>query len=88
MVYAMGSIGFLGLLVWSQRSAFLISDNKVKNTTVGWEGRKLLSTLYSENVNNVTQSAGNIKNRSSETIRGNTYGNYDLFRESPPRGDS
>jgi hypothetical protein len=30
----------------------------------------------------VTQSAGNMKNRSSETIRGNTYGKYDEFRIS------
>lgn len=38
MIYAMGSIGFLGLLVWSQRMAFLIIDNKVINFTVGWKG--------------------------------------------------
>lgn len=36
MVYAMGSIGFLGLLVWSQMMAFLIREYKVINFTVGW----------------------------------------------------
>lgn len=76
MLYAMGSIGFLGFLVWSQMMAFLRCELKVINFTIGWKDQDLLSTFYSLNDNNGIQSAGNLNKGSSETIRENTY---DLF---------
>ena len=79
MIYAMGSIGLLGFLVWSQWMAFLKRKFKVINTTICWKGLKLLNTFNSLNFNNYTQSAGNLYNYdldSSETIRGDSY---DLF---------
>ena len=79
MIYAMGSIGLLGFLVWSQWMAFLKREFKVINTTICWKGLKLLNTFNSLNFNNYTQSAGNLYNYdldSSETIRGDSY---DLF---------
>ncbi len=38
MVYAMMSIGVLGFVVWSQWLAFLLREEKVINSTVGWNG--------------------------------------------------
>jgi len=78
MLYAMGSIGFLGFLVWSQMMAFLRCELKVINFTIGWKDQDLLSTFYSLNDNNGIQSAGNLIKGSSETIRENTY---DLFNK-------
>lgn len=82
MIYAMGSIGLLGFLVWSQCMAFLIREYKVINSTIGWKGyleftnqENLISTFNSENDIKSAQSAGNKRKGSSETIRGNTY-NY------------
>lgn len=76
MLYAMGSIGLLGFLVWSQWLAFLRREFKVINITIGWKGWYLLNTFYSSNVNKNAQSAGNLSIGSSETIRDDTY---DLF---------
>ncbi len=92
MLYAMGSIGFLGFLVWSQMMAFLRCELKVINFTIGWKDQDFLSTFYSLNDkphamredasllvgHNGIQSAGNLIKGSSETIRENTY---DLFNK-------
>lgn len=78
MIYAMGSIGLLGFLVWSQLMAFPYCEIWVINLTIGWESITLLTTFYSLNVNNMTQSAGNKINGSSETTRENTRNFYDF----------
>jgi hypothetical protein len=73
--------------------AFHIREVMVINSTVGWNGflflflfiyiikntelGNLLDTFYSLNANKNAQSAGNLLEGSSETIRGNTY---DLFK--------
>lgn len=70
MVYAMMSIGLLGFIVWSQnKMALPYSDIWVINFAICWNSLVLLSTLNSKNLNNYTQSAGNQKLSSSETIR-------------------
>lgn len=61
MLYAMGSIGLLGFLVWSQFMAFLRREFKVINTTISWEGWYLFNTFYSSNLNEKAQSAGNFQ---------------------------
>ena len=90
MLYAMGSIGFLGFLVWSQMMAFLRCELKVINFTIGWEVQDLLSTFYSLNDNKGIQSAGNLIKGSSETIRENTYDlfikHYNYLYNPAPRG--
>jgi len=91
MVYAIISIGLLGFIVWSFYNllfsidnvmAFLCSDTRVINFTIGWNVSTLLTTFYSTNVNNYNQSAGNSivrKRRSSETIRESSF---EKFRNS------
>lgn len=60
MVYAMFSIGILGFIVWSYTMmAFLHGDMEVTNLAVCWNGSTFMSTLYSENLMNYAQSAGN-----------------------------
>lgn len=84
MVYAMGSIGFLGLLVWS---LFMVASPYsnirflIINFTICWNGLVLISTFYSENLISYTQSAGNmfffisndISHRTSETTRETSF---------------
>ena len=61
MVYAMLSIGLLGFLVWSYiLMALLFNDLEVRNFAICGNSLELLSTLYSKNLNNLTQSAGNL----------------------------
>lgn len=56
----MGSIGFLGLLVWSQMMAFPICEFWVINFAICWNSLVLIITLYSKNIINYTWSAGNL----------------------------
>lgn len=83
MIYAIGSIGLLGFLVWSQMMAFHYCEIMVINITICWNGAYLLVTFNSLNTNILSQSAGNldklmfILQDSSETTRDDTY---DLFK--------
>ena len=77
MLYAMGSIGLLGFLVWSQWLAFLKREFKVINFTIGWKGWYFFNTFYSLNLKKNAQSAGNLLKGSSETICEDTY--YSFF---------
>ncbi len=56
----MCSIGLLGFLVWS---LFMMAQY----FAICWNNLTLLGTFYSKNLNNYTQSAGNLN--SSETTR-------------------
>jgi hypothetical protein len=73
MIYAMISIGLLGFIVWSfYMMALLYSDIEVINFAICWNSSTLMSTLYSKNLINYTQSAGKISkfiDCSSETTR-------------------
>lgn len=81
MIYAIGSIGLLGFLVWSQLMAFHYREIMVINITICWNGAYLLVTFYSLNTNTLSQSAGNLGvdryistyRGSSETTRDDTY---------------
>lgn len=86
MVYAMMSIGVLGLVVWSQWLAFPVRENWVINFAICWNSLVLISTFKSKNLISYTQSAGNlsfifnkIDKSSSETTRETSF-NFDLYR--------
>jgi hypothetical protein len=87
MVYAMMSIGVLGFVVWSQWLAFPISDFRVINFAICWNSLVFISTFYSKNLINYTQSAGNlnyvfkniIDKSSSETTRETSF-NFENIR--------
>lgn len=60
MIYAMGSIGLLGFLVWSWYLASPYSDIRKKlNFAICWKDLKQYSTLNSKNLYCYIQSAGN-----------------------------
>lgn len=88
MLYAMGSIGLLGFLVWSQVMAFLRREFKVINTTVGWEGWYLLNTFYSSNVNKNAQSAGNFLSYIRQHCYHIAKGNDNLYYIDNYKGSS
>ncbi len=50
MVYAMCSIGILGFVVWSQWVAFLVREDEVINSTVGWNGYLFLFLFIVSNI--------------------------------------
>lgn len=80
------SIGILGCLVWSQFvMALLCCEIKVINFAICWNSLVLLSTLYSKNLSNFTQSAGNLifnfNKSSSETTREISFFNLDPFHK-------
>ena len=84
MVYAMFSIGILGFLVWSCfMMALLYCEIKVINFAICWNSLLLLGTLYSKNLSNLTQSAGNLifkfKKSSSETTREISFFKFEPF---------
>jgi hypothetical protein len=90
MVYAMFSIGILGLLVWSlffhlneRQVALLHREMEVINLAICWNSSTLLGTFYSNNLSGYTQSAGNRgyfnDSSSSETTRETTYFNFTAF---------
>ena len=93
MVYAMFSIGLLGFIVWSQMVALLYCEIKVINFAICWNSLVLLSTFYSKNLSNFTQSAGNLIGAycfsegdnfiksSSETTREISFFNLDPFHK-------
>lgn len=78
------SIGILGCLVWSQFvMALLCCEIKVIIFAICWNSLVLLGTLYSKNLSNFTQSAGNLifnfNKSSSETTREISFFNLDPF---------
>ena len=54
MLYAMGSIGLLGFLVWSYISASSYSDIRLIYFAICWNSLTLISTLISKNLINYT----------------------------------
>ena len=50
MVYAMCSIGILGFVVWSQWLAFPVREDRVINSTVGWNGYLFLFLFITSNI--------------------------------------
>ncbi len=60
MLYAMGSIGLLGFLVWSCLLASPYSNIRLINFAICWKDLKLYSTFKSKNLYSYIQSAGNM----------------------------
>lgn len=60
MLYAMGSIGLLGFLVWSWLLASPYSDIRLIYFAICWDSLVLINTLNSKKLISYTQSAGNM----------------------------
>jgi hypothetical protein len=91
MIYCLISIGVIGYFVWALfvMGLFFIKifyfHIEVINFAICWNSLKLLSTYHSKNLNNYTQSAGNLIDRStSETTREISF-NLNLFYKSCSR---
>ena len=90
MIYCLISIGVIGYFVWAHvKGLFFINIisvfcimliyKEVIYFAICWNSLTLLSTFNSKNLNNYTQSAGNLLNRStSETTREISF-NFDQF---------